>query len=159
VSDLEASTTEDGSMFETLADFFSVVALAAIVSVMMYGASLGGSAPATDVVATSDAGPAELSARRRIAILLTERGNRPRAEVRDTAALLAAVDLVLAPGEARSVTITMVPNLISQLSGGAPVAVECVLDSARSDALAAVFADLVRALQQSGRPCAALGVF
>jgi hypothetical protein len=160
MSELDASATEDGSMFETLADFFSVIALAAIVSVMMYGASLQpGGTQTAGVVTSVGAGPGELSARRRLAVFLTEADSRPRAEIRDSTALLAGADLILAPGEPRAVAITLVRDLVAQLSGNAPVAVECVLDEQRSDALAAVFADLVAALQKSGRPCAALGVF
>jgi hypothetical protein len=154
------STTEDGSMFETLADFFSVVALAAIVSVMMYGASLQpGGLETADSVVGAGVGPGEVPARRRLAVFLTEGDGRPRAEIRDATALLVGTSLSLAADESRAVAITIVIDLVAQLSGNAPVSVECVLDEQRSDALAAVFADLVKALQESGRPCSALGVF
>jgi hypothetical protein len=159
MSDLDGAVSEDGSMFETLADFFSVIALAAIVSVMMYGASLQPGLQSADVVVGGGVGPGELAPRRRLAVLFTETDDRPRAEIRDATALLASADLTLATGDLRAISITMVTGLVAQLSGRAPVAVECVLDEPRSDALAAVFADLVNALQESGRPCAALGVF
>ena len=150
---IEFENGDDASVFETAADLFAVLAIAAIVAVVFYGSSIRTLGTSQDALVEPRTGVGAAALSDTLLLIVTSMSGPSRVELRYHTRPVETIPLNLQEGSRASTLAAVMDAVQTAFEGHTPELFYCLIDESASDAMDGVYVAVLAELTKAGYDC------